>query len=321
MPDSNLVNTAIQSHTAALTGAVQQHSANAVRCKVWSAGVMAGVLIFTPGKVQVTALPWMLGVLALLAVADACCVAMARIGTEACNDFLRKLPLNGGNMPNPSTHAQGKRAEEWLVLPAPDPGLRQAGSVFRALGSFSVWPFYGAMLALVAAFYVQAAGEAARLAAKTTSRPPQPAPVSAALPMKPGPLPAQPGAAGSPSGAKTAQPGQFVQPKQPGALFPLRTSTPPPPGARPLLVPTRTQPPGTPSTGLPAKPPTPAAAPPNAVPQPTGTSVPNGVPPPNAIPVPAPATSGRPALPPAPPVPSAPSPEAPAAPSGTPPAK
>lgn len=51
--------------------------------------------------------PWVVGVVLLLAVADACQVVMARICTDAYNGFMRKLPLNGGN---------AMKAEECFIL-------------------------------------------------------------------------------------------------------------------------------------------------------------------------------------------------------------
>ena len=66
---------------------------------------------------------------------------------------MRKLPLNGGN---------AMKAEECFVLPAPEPSWRQTGQVFAAMGSLSVLPFYGALLALVVAFHVQMSGGGVR---------------------------------------------------------------------------------------------------------------------------------------------------------------
>ncbi len=111
--------------------------------------MVAGMLLFASSRAQMAGLPWAAGVAVLLALADAGQVALARSFTGAYNRFMAKVPLNGGNAP---------KAEEWLVLPAPTLGLRDAGQVLGALGSFSVWPFYGALLALVVAFHVQMAG-------------------------------------------------------------------------------------------------------------------------------------------------------------------
>ena len=145
MPDPNIAPAAIQSHTKALESALKRHVTNAGRCKVWSGAIVAGMLLLAAGKAQMAALPWAAGVVVLLALADAGQVAMARVFTVAYNRFMQKLPLNGGN---------AMKAEEFM-LPAPVLGWRETGQVVGALGSFSVWPFYGALLALVAVFYVQ----------------------------------------------------------------------------------------------------------------------------------------------------------------------
>jgi hypothetical protein len=97
MPDPNITLTAIRSHTTVLEGAIVRHSANAVRCKMWSVAIIAGVVLLAAMKAQMAALPWAAGVVVLLALADACHVLMARRCTDAYNGFMRKLPLNGGN--------------------------------------------------------------------------------------------------------------------------------------------------------------------------------------------------------------------------------
>ncbi len=346
MPDPNVTLIAIQSHTAALSGAIQRQSANAGRCKVWSVGVIAGVVFFGVGRAQWAALPWVAGMVILLALADACCVALARRAVEAYNRFMARVPLNGG----PSTKAQAKEPEEWLVLPGPDLGIRDAGSVLRALGSFSVWPFYGGLLALVVAFHFQTvpAGEGSSrlLTSSATSSPTKSKPLPAThILSAPTPRPAQPGTIGAPTpgpgtrpgirpAGSTAQPagqppktGQPLPIAQPPMFSPQKPGQTPPTARIPALPP---RPPQTaiPPNSLPAKPPAPtgpgtpqnAVPPQNAASPQTGSPVQNGVPPPNTAPAPAPA-GGTPALQPAPPAPPAPSPQAPAVPAGTLPAK
>jgi hypothetical protein len=254
-------------------------------------------MVFAVGRAQMAALPWAAAPVVLLALADACQVVMARICTDAYNAFMRKLPLNGGN---------AMKAEECFVLPLPEPGWRQAGQVLGALGSLSVLPFYGALLALVVAFYVQTAGrgdlENGRLGEKNAANQAQ-STVKTSLPKTVGPYPpsrgGQPSANGSPS---TLQKSPFaptiVQPGQPGqppVLSPLRPVQPQP-GVR--LAPT-------PPTRLPVN-----GGPGNG--QPT-----NGLPPQSPVPAPVPGVGGTPALQPAPPILGA---EPPAPAKGSPPA-
>ncbi len=111
---------------------------------MWSAAIAAGVVLLAAGRMQMVPLSWAAGMVLLLALADAGQVAMARVFTDSYNRFMQKLPLNGGN---------AMKAEEF-VLPAPELGWRDAGKVLGALGSFSVWPFYAALLALLVAFLV-----------------------------------------------------------------------------------------------------------------------------------------------------------------------
>ena len=132
MPDPNITLTAIQTHATALEGAISRHAANAVRCKQWSAAIVAGVVLLAAARAELGALPWVARVVVLLAMADACQAVMARNCTDAYHAFMRKLPLNGGN---------ALMAEECFVLPTTEPGWWQAGQVLGAMGSLSVLPF------------------------------------------------------------------------------------------------------------------------------------------------------------------------------------
>ena len=219
MPDPNVTITAIETYANALQGAIRRSAANAGRCKVWSLAILAGVMVFAAGKPQMAALPWVAGVVVLLALADACQAVMARICTDAYNAFMRKLPLNGGN---------AMKAEECFVLPAPDLGWRQAGRVLGALGSFSVFPFYGALLALIMAFHVQVL--------QTVSSASN---VSVAKAMPPATKPAQ--SVNSSLHMNVVPPARPAsgQPGQAPSLSPLRP-VPPQPGVRlPTVAPVR----------------------------------------------------------------------------------
>ena len=325
MSDPAVTLTAIQSHTTALTGTIHRHSANAACCRAWSAGMVVAVIVFGAGKpstiaqaagAQAAVLPWVAGVVGLLAVADACCVALARRAVEAYNRFMARVPLHGG----PSTKAQAGELAEWLVLPGPDLGIREAGSVLRALGSFSVWPFHAGLLALVVAFYlVGPAGSADEraAAAKSSSGPGKPLPATSVL-SAPTPRPAQTGG-NAPFPGNTAKPaGTAILPRQtpPPGFIPAKPGTPPPAVRLPAVPPNRppNRPPqnavpqnGVPSGSVPADGVPPAVVPPNGIPAnaaPVNETPPNGIPakgtPPNTSPAPAPGAGGTPALQPAP---------------------
>lgn len=74
---------------------MKRHAANPSRWKIWSVGIVAGAMLFAGGSAQATALPWVSGVVLLLALVDACEVVMRRACTDAWHRFMRKLPLNG----------------------------------------------------------------------------------------------------------------------------------------------------------------------------------------------------------------------------------
>ncbi len=146
MPDPNVTVTAIQIHSVALNRVAGQHIANGFRCKAGALVGVLGILFLGSAKAQLAVLPWVGGVLLVLAMGDACHVALGRRARAACDAFMRKLPLNGGNVP---------KAEDWLMLPEEERGWKQVGPAMRAMLSLSVWPFYGALLALLAGFYLQ----------------------------------------------------------------------------------------------------------------------------------------------------------------------
>ncbi len=264
MPDPNVTTAAIETHAAALHGAIGRHAANASRCKVWSGAIVTGLVLLAAGKAQMGALPWAAGVVVLLALAEAGQVALARFFTEAYNRFMAKVPLNGGNLP---------KAEEWLVLPAPVLGWRQAGLVLRALGSFSVWPFYAALLALLVTFHVQTSPSAAEKSHSAAK--PAPASVKSTVPMSvlsaPTPRPSQPSnATGAFPNGPAKPPGNSTQPRPPQ---PQNTFTP----GKPATPPAAIRYPGIP----PARPPQNTNTPPSALPPQNATPPQNGAPPAN----------------------------------------
>ena len=174
------------------------------------------------------ALPWAAATVVLLALADAGQAALARVFTDAYNRFMQKLPLHGGNAMKPSTGAQAGGAEDTFQLPPLGLGWRQAGLVWRALGSFSVWPFYGALLVLLGAVHWQMAvpwavsEKAGRDAGAPTVKPAQT--VMKTLPLKQGePL--------SPQKPATPPPGVRFPPapqnRFPATRLPGQIATPP----------------------------------------------------------------------------------------------
>ena len=149
MPDPILTTAFVESHSNLLGSSVEHRLRDSRRCKVWGGLVAAGVIVAAGWKSQPGMLPWAAGAIVLFAFADAACVAFARRAAGAYGRFMARVPLNGGNLP---------KAEEWFVPPETDLRMRDAGAVLGALGSFSVWPFYAALLVLVVGFHVQMSG-------------------------------------------------------------------------------------------------------------------------------------------------------------------
>ena len=82
MTDPSISTTAIKVHAAALENAISRHAVNTVRCKVWSAEIVAGLIVIAMGRAQMAALPWAGSVVVVM---DASQLALARICTDAYN--------------------------------------------------------------------------------------------------------------------------------------------------------------------------------------------------------------------------------------------
>ncbi len=126
----NAESTSVQTHLKILQDVILRMAENSRACKVWcvtilSAGLILSVRVDRPDYVLVSLVPWL-----PFLVLDAYYLALERAFRGSYDSFVQKL-----------ARGELKTADLYVVKPA--------GSVprtcLRSLGSFSIYPFYGAL--------------------------------------------------------------------------------------------------------------------------------------------------------------------------------
>jgi len=124
---------AVQAHLTITQAVIQRMASNSASCKAWCIALVSAMLVIVGNKGQ--------PVLALLAfiptvvflVLDAYYLALERCFRMSYNTFVNKL--TGGHLKPEDVYMVSPEGSVWKEL-------------IRALGSFSIWPFY-TMLALM----------------------------------------------------------------------------------------------------------------------------------------------------------------------------
>jgi hypothetical protein len=128
---------AVQAHLEIAQAVIQRMAANSVSCKTWCITLVAAILVIVadkgkPSYALIAVIPTL-----LFLVLDAYYLALERCFRASYNDFIDKV------------HSEKVVASD---LYAVVPKGSVAKAVFQSLGSFSIWPFYltlGAMIWLV----------------------------------------------------------------------------------------------------------------------------------------------------------------------------
>ena len=126
---------AVQAHLTILQEVVQRMAGNSAAAKGWCIAIVSAILVVVADKGQprlviIAAIPTML----FLAL-DAYYLSLEKRFRESYNIFIRKLH-------------EGKIEGDDLYVVAPARG-DHAGWLMRSLISFSVWPFYFTLLAMI----------------------------------------------------------------------------------------------------------------------------------------------------------------------------
>lgn len=125
---------AVQSHLAILQSVIQRMATNSASSKAWCVTLVSAILVIVAdkGKPQYAWLALIPTILFL--VLDAYYLGLERGFRNAYNAFIKKL------------HSQALQPEDLFVV-VPQGGL--VCLFFASLVSFSVWPFYGTLAAMI----------------------------------------------------------------------------------------------------------------------------------------------------------------------------
>lgn len=125
---------AVQSHLAILQSVIQRMATNSASSKAWCITLVSAILVIVAdkGKPQYAWIALIPTILFL--VLDAYYLSLERGFRNAYNAFIQKL------------HAQALQTEDLFVVTPKGGAIRL---FFKSLLSFSVWPFYGTLVAMI----------------------------------------------------------------------------------------------------------------------------------------------------------------------------
>lgn len=129
---------AVQAHLNIMQSVISRMASNSAASKAWCVTLVSAVLVLVADKGK-PEFAWIAVIPTLLFLAlDAYYLALEKGFRDSYNGFIQKL------------HAHQLTAQDLFVV-VPEGGL--AGLACKALASFSVWPFYITLLAMVYATY------------------------------------------------------------------------------------------------------------------------------------------------------------------------
>lgn len=133
----NIDSPSVQSHLQMLQGVIARLAGNSAACKAWCVGLVSALtlVVAESAKLELLVVP-MLPII-LFASLDAYYLGLERRFRRAYDTFARKL------------HDGSATVDDAFIL-APRPKWREIiGEGVEAVLSFSVWPFYGGLAALL----------------------------------------------------------------------------------------------------------------------------------------------------------------------------
>ena len=130
----NEESSAVQAHLTIVQGVIQRMAENSRSCKVWCITLVSAVLVFVartdnPDHALIALVP-----LALFLVLDTYYLALERAFRDSYNAFVEKL--HNRNLASPD-----------IYVVAPTGSIPKVFA--RSLGSFSIWPFYPVLVAMI----------------------------------------------------------------------------------------------------------------------------------------------------------------------------
>jgi hypothetical protein len=127
---------AVQAHLQILQSVIQRMAVNSASCKAWCVSLVSAILVLVAGKGSanyafIAALPTLL----FLAL-DAYYLGLEKGFIDSYNKFVQQV------------HLGAVRPDDLFSVQPPSPKV-QFSKFIAALQSFSVWPFYVALAALI----------------------------------------------------------------------------------------------------------------------------------------------------------------------------
>lgn len=129
----------VQSYLGILQAVIARMANNSSACKTWCIGLVSAIVVVVAGKREPSLIWISLIPVVLFLVLDAYYLALEKAFRDRYNDFIAKL------------HNGEAALEDVFIVTIPDRSRTTIRGTFCAVGSFSVWPFYGLLgLMLVA---------------------------------------------------------------------------------------------------------------------------------------------------------------------------
>lgn len=128
---------AIQSYLSILQGVINRMSSNSAGCKSWCIALVSAIIVIIADKARAEYIWLSLIPIVLFLLLDAYYLALERGFRSHYNDFIRKI------------HSGTASIEDVFIISPDMNGFKTIKESFWAMGSISIWTFYGFLMALL----------------------------------------------------------------------------------------------------------------------------------------------------------------------------
>lgn len=148
---------AVSDFLGQIQGIINRLAGQSAACKNWIVGLATAALLFVLEKEAKIPLWTLCPLVALLGFIDAYYLSLERDFINVSRRFVKKL------------HQNTAQWTDVYTIPPPPKGPARVAATIKACASFSVWPFYGAIIVLVMALD---GGELKKASAEQKGEPP-----------------------------------------------------------------------------------------------------------------------------------------------------
>lgn len=137
MPNLDIESSAVHVYINNLQGVINRMASNSSSAKTWCITLVSAVIVFSsenskPDAIWIAIIP-----VSLFLFLDAYYLALERFFRKVFNDFINKL------------HSNKVEQKDLFLFSPTSPVESISKSTIKALTSFSIWPFYGFIIALL----------------------------------------------------------------------------------------------------------------------------------------------------------------------------